>query len=52
MSSANEVATAQGITIANNGSSTYAYTPTKNVISVGQVDFGNIYPTYEDVLVG
>ena len=52
MSSANEVATAQGITIANNGSSTYAYTPTKNVISVGQVDFGNIYPTYEDVLIG
>ena len=51
MSSANEVATSQGITIANTVGTTYAYTPTKNVLSVSKVDFGNIYPTYEDILV-
>ena len=45
MSSANEVATSQGITIANSSSSTYAYTPTRNVISYSKVEFGNIYPT-------
>ena len=51
MSSANDVATSQGITIANGAESTYAYTPTKNIISAGKVDFGKIYPTYEDVMV-
>lgn len=51
MSSANDVATSQGITIANNAGTTYAYTPTKNILSTGKVDFGTIYPTYEDVLV-
>lgn len=51
MSSANEVATSQGITIANGADATYAYTPTKNILSTNKVDFGNIYPTYEDVLV-
>ena len=53
MSSANEVASSQGITISNSSKYAYAYTPTKNVISTSKVDFGhNIYPTYEDVLVG
>ena len=50
MSSANEVATSQGITIANSHDFSYAYTPTRNIISTGHVDFGTIYPTYEDVL--
>lgn len=52
MSSANEVASSQGITIANSTKYNYAYTPTKNVLSAGKVDFGPLYPTYEDVLVG
>ena len=53
MSSANEVAVSQGITIANtDGYNSYAFTPTKNVISTGHVEFGTLYPTYEDVLVG
>lgn len=53
MSSANEVASSQGITIANSsGYNSYSYTPTKNVLSSGLVDFGTIYPTYEDVLIG
>lgn len=51
MSSANEVATSQGITLSSGSSTQYAYTQTKNIKSVGKVDFGNIYPTYEDVLV-
>jgi len=53
MSSANEVASSQGITIANtSGYNSYSYTPTRNVISTGRVDFGTLYPTYEDVLIG
>lgn len=53
MSSANEVASSQGITLANSsGYGNYSYTPTRNVISVGKVEFGDIYPTYEDILVG
>ena len=51
MSSANEVAASQGITLANSEGYNYAYSPTRNVISAGKVDFGTIYPTYEDVLV-
>ena len=51
MSSANEVASSQGITIANNSSVNYAYTTTKNIKSPGKVEFGELYPTYEDVLV-
>ena len=51
MSSANEVATSQGITLANAEGYRYAYSPTSNVISAGKVDFGPIYPTYEDVMV-
>ena len=52
MSSANEVASSQGITLANSsGYGNYSYTTTKNVISASKVDFGTIYPTYEDVLI-
>lgn len=51
MSSANEVAASQGITIANaSGYGNYAYTQTNNVKNTGKVDFGNLYPTFEDVL--
>ena len=49
MSSANEVATSQGITLANSYDYTYAYTPTRNIVSTRHVDFGTLYPTYEDV---
>lgn len=50
MSNANEVATSQGITLANqSGYSAYSYTPTKNVISAYKVDFGDIYPTFLDI---
>lgn len=50
MSSANEVATSQGITIANStGYGSYSYTPTKNIISSGKVQFGELYPTFEDI---
>lgn len=50
MSSANEVATSQGITIANSaGYNNYSYTQTPNIQSADKVDFGLIYPTYEDV---
>lgn len=51
MSSANEVASSQGITIANSSSINYAYTTTQNIKSTGKVEFGELYPTYEDVLV-
>lgn len=51
MSSANDVAASQGITIANSsGYGNYAYTQTSNIKSTGKVDFGLLYPTYEDVL--
>jgi len=49
MSSANEVASSQTISLNNASGYPYAYTPTKNVISTSEVDFGNIYPTYEDI---
>lgn len=51
MSNANEVASSQGITIPSSSTAHYAYTTTKNIRSVGKVDFGEIYPTYEDVMV-
>jgi hypothetical protein len=51
MSSANEVATSQTISINNNPSYKYAYTQTSNVISSSKVEFGTIYPTYEDIQV-
>ena len=50
MSAANEVASSQGITIANSTNTNYAFSPTTNVKSPGQVDFGTIYPTFEDIL--
>lgn len=48
MSSANEVATRQGIY--TNGSGAYpagSYTTTSNIISPYKVDFGDMYPTFE-----
>lgn len=50
MSSANEVATSQGISLNNGADYTYAYVQTKNIISAGKVEFGEIYPTFEDVM--
>lgn len=50
MSSANEVASSQGITTLNNVDNRYTYTKTKNIISTDKVDFGQLYPTYKDVL--
>lgn len=51
MSSANQVATQQGLMVSNENSifKTNAYTKTPNVISTGKVDFGDIYPTFEDI---
>ena len=52
MSSANEVALSQGIRLANSADyNAYSYTQTSNIISAGLVDFGNLYPTYRDILV-
>lgn len=51
MSSANEVASAQGIFIS--GSSNYpsnAYRTTPNVKSVSKVDFGEMYPTFSHLV--
>lgn len=48
MSSANQVATQQGITV--DGSASYSsssYKTTSNIISTGKVDFGIMYPTFE-----
>lgn len=53
MSSANQVAASQGIII--RGSQSYptsSYTQTSNIISTGKVDFGKIYPTFQDMKVG
>lgn len=49
MSAANEVAASQGITIANSTNTNYAFSPTTNVKSPSRVDFGTIYPTFEDI---
>ena len=52
MSSANQVASQQGIFI--RGSNSYpseSYTTTSNVISTSKVDFGVVYPTYEHITV-
>lgn len=50
ISSANQVAMSCGIYISgsSNGSSS-GYTTTKNVISTGLVDFGQMYPTWNDI---
>lgn len=50
MSSANEVAASQGIYVSGTGAySLNSYTTTKNIISTGKVDFGQLYPTYEHI---
>lgn len=51
MSSANEVASSQNITIAGDSTYQYAYTRTSNISESGEVNFGEIYPTYEDIQV-
>lgn len=52
MSSANEVASQQGIFIrGSNSYPTQSYTTTSNVISTSKVDFGVVYPTYEHITV-
>lgn len=51
VSSANEVASSQNITLANSDNYAYAYSKTKNIISEGKVEFGKIYPTLKDVMV-
>ena len=48
MSNANEVAMSQGISLIS-GQSYGTYNRTSNVISSSKVDFGNLYPTFEDV---
>lgn len=50
MSSANQVASSQGIVI--RGSSAYpqsSYTTTSNIKSTSKVDFGTLYPTFQDM---
>lgn len=50
MSKANEVASAQGITVlGSDGYNSSSYTKTKNIISTEKVDFGDIWPTCEGV---
>lgn len=48
MSSANQVATTQGILIAGSGKyDSSAYTTTKNIITPYKVEFGDMYPNFE-----
>ena len=50
MSNANEVASAQGIMLANQRSyNAYSYTKTSNIQSPSKVVFPEIYPTYRDL---
>ena len=52
MSSANQVAASQGIII--RGSQSYpqsSYNTTSNIISTRKVDFGQIYPTFQDMKI-
>lgn len=52
MSSANQVASSQGILV--RGSSSYptsSYVTTSNIVSSGKVDFGILYPTFKDMQV-
>lgn len=47
MSSASEVASAQGISIINSATnSPTGYTQTSNIVSTGKVDFGTLYPDF------
>ena len=50
ISSANQTASGMGIYITGSSAgSNSGYTQTKNVISTGKVDFGNMYPTWADI---
>lgn len=49
MSSANEVASSQGITVAGKSGYGSSYSKTSNIISAYKADFGTLYPTFEDV---
>lgn len=52
MSSANEVASGQGLLVSGSSlGQNNAYKTTKNIISTGKVDFGTLYPTYEDIQI-
>lgn len=52
ISSANQTAVSQGISIVNNtkGYGYSSYKQTKNVKSTGKVDFGIVYPTFEHMV--
>ena len=53
MSTANQVAAAQGIYVS--GSSSYpanSYSKTANIVSPYKVDFGDMYPTFEHMYIG
>ena len=50
MSSANQVATQQGLLVSNENSfGSSSYTKTSNVVSTNKVDFGDMYPTFRDM---
>ena len=50
MSSANQVASGQGILIRGSGSYTNnSYKTTNNIISTSKVNFGNMFPTFQDI---
>lgn len=53
ISSANAVATGSNIFVTGSASRTQnsTYTTTKNVKSTGKVDFGRMYPTWEDITI-
>lgn len=51
MSSANQVASSQGITIGGTHNYAKDIQSTSNIISPGKVDFGNIYPTFDDIRI-
>ncbi len=51
MSSANEVAISQGIKLTNSSDyNPYSYTQTSNIKTPFLVDFGDLYPTYRDLM--
>ena len=51
MSSANQVATQQGLIVSNetNYFSSSTYNKTNNILSTNKVDFGEVYPTFRDL---
>ena len=51
VSSANEVATTENVLIQGNPYYQYAYTQTSNIKSTDYVDFGEIFPTFEEIQV-